>query len=632
MKKDILRVVLDEPRLYIEETLGSIMVRGEVIVNFPKDTAIQGPIDLLFEGIQRYQTWPEIMKRNKAGAPIETKLQVIELSLLPPNSKGIMPAGVQRFPFEFPIPSTLPTTVYIPDRLMIFYQLTATLRRSTDIQQDLPGSSSINWIDWARRNSSKKVYVATSPMRIIRAMESIVSDGLPTSNADGSTPSLTLAPLITTENGPRSSNDSSESQSEATGTSVITGALSQLPWNRRGLDEYQGTLDEQPDQLAFSLSGRICGNFNQPIHMLEETQGIRYRLGVDRTAIAIGTSIGIELMIEPTFADAIIKSAVLKVSENRKYTMKVPSEHAYNKSTAHETKKYNEGIKMVMKWAFGYQVENDDGELDEEKKNSIRIISKPGDKYVRERSSSSQFLAYFDPPQPGHPSNKFFLGNHPDNKPVVYMDDEHEQENNDVLQGSGSTSSCSPSTDNTDDHDIINLKELNQKVNLGEYFGGRFVMPIPDCDGALNPSMEYESISISHWLQLIVTVECNGRDIELTLDSPSRMLDCRVVSNDDKQTILPPPPSYEPGDGYLTHDWSTGTFWEQREPITSTSGWGSCVPCPCEAKKLEAQNKCKNYSSSGNHHTKQKKEKRKAASSTPSNLLPEWGPPPAYEI
>lgn len=58
MKKDILRVVLDEPRLYIEETLGSIMVRGEVIVNFPKDTPIQGPIELLFEGIQRYQTWP----------------------------------------------------------------------------------------------------------------------------------------------------------------------------------------------------------------------------------------------------------------------------------------------------------------------------------------------------------------------------------------------------------------------------------------------------------------------------------------------------------------------------------------------------------------------------------------------
>jgi hypothetical protein len=58
MKSEILRVVLDERRLYIEETLGSVMVRGEVIVNFPRDTPIQGPIELIFEGIQRYQTWP----------------------------------------------------------------------------------------------------------------------------------------------------------------------------------------------------------------------------------------------------------------------------------------------------------------------------------------------------------------------------------------------------------------------------------------------------------------------------------------------------------------------------------------------------------------------------------------------
>lgn len=57
-EKDIIRVVLDEPRLYVEESLGSVMVRGEVIVKFPKDTHIQGPIDLIFEGIQRFQTWP----------------------------------------------------------------------------------------------------------------------------------------------------------------------------------------------------------------------------------------------------------------------------------------------------------------------------------------------------------------------------------------------------------------------------------------------------------------------------------------------------------------------------------------------------------------------------------------------
>jgi hypothetical protein len=58
MKNETLRVVLDEPRLYIEENLGTVMVRGEVIVNFSRDTPIQGPIELLFEGIQRYQTWP----------------------------------------------------------------------------------------------------------------------------------------------------------------------------------------------------------------------------------------------------------------------------------------------------------------------------------------------------------------------------------------------------------------------------------------------------------------------------------------------------------------------------------------------------------------------------------------------
>jgi hypothetical protein len=144
--------------------------------------------------------------------------------------------------------------------------------------------------------------------------------------------------------------------------------------------------------------------------------------------------------------------------------------------------------------------------------------------------------------------------------------------------------------------------------------------------------MEYESISISHWLQLVVTVECNGKEFQLTLDSPSRMLDCRVIANDDeRQTIFPPPPSYEPGNSNFPQDWSTGTFWEQREPITSVSGWGSCVPCPCEAKKIEARNKCKTYSASGKHHSQQKNKEKKKTVATPSNLLPEWGPPPAYE-
>lgn len=56
-KREILQVVLDEPRIYLEKSLGSVMLRGEVIVNFPKDTFVQGPIKLIFEGIQRVYPW-----------------------------------------------------------------------------------------------------------------------------------------------------------------------------------------------------------------------------------------------------------------------------------------------------------------------------------------------------------------------------------------------------------------------------------------------------------------------------------------------------------------------------------------------------------------------------------------------
>lgn len=55
--KDAFRVILDEPRLYLRESLGSVMVRGEAIVNFSKDTYIQGNIEVIFEGIQRFHPW-----------------------------------------------------------------------------------------------------------------------------------------------------------------------------------------------------------------------------------------------------------------------------------------------------------------------------------------------------------------------------------------------------------------------------------------------------------------------------------------------------------------------------------------------------------------------------------------------
>ncbi|KAL7322009.1 hypothetical protein PS15p_212103 [Mucor circinelloides] len=630
-KKEVVKVVLDEPRLYVEESLGSVMVRGEVIVNFPKDTQIQGPIELLFEGIQRFHPWPLIMRGTPTGSPIETKLQVIELSLLPPNTKGIMPAGIQRFPFEFPIPASLPTSVYIKDRLEIFYQMSATLRRSSQADFHLHSESAvnpINWIDWARRNTTfKKKYTACSPLRIVRAMESIVSNGLTTSNTN--TPAIPPTSQIAQEE------QEQEAEQETTATS--TGQQQDiLPWNRRGLDSYQGTYDEQHDQLAFSFAGRSSGNLNQPIHTLNGVQGIRYKIGVDRTAIALGTSIGVELMIEPVCEDAIIKSVVLKVTESRRYAMKVPAGHTWDVNTP-ETKRTNECVTMVLKWAYGYKVEDEEDESRVHKQTKSSTSSaKKGERYLRQRVENSQYLAYFDPPQPGCPEGKQFLNSTFDRTKKCIADSS-------LMQTQEHESSSS-----TADRDMLNLKELNQPVKVGEYFGGRFVVPVPDCSNILHPSMDYESIKMSHWMQLIVTIECNGKTFDLLLDSPARILDCRLVADDECQTVLPPPPSYQPGDGHLYHEnnWSQSTFWEQREPITFVSGWGSCVPCPCEYKKLKAMNNAKKpLSTKMNTNTTTKtisinKNKRSSGSNTtasnaateacPSAHLPEWGPPPCY--
>jgi hypothetical protein len=60
--KEPLRLLLDQRRIYMHESLGSVMMRGEVIVNFPKDTMILGPIQLVFEGIQRFYAWSGKLK------------------------------------------------------------------------------------------------------------------------------------------------------------------------------------------------------------------------------------------------------------------------------------------------------------------------------------------------------------------------------------------------------------------------------------------------------------------------------------------------------------------------------------------------------------------------------------------
>ncbi|ORE03516.1 hypothetical protein BCV72DRAFT_279089 [Rhizopus microsporus var. microsporus] len=619
-KKDVLRVILDEPRLFLEESLGSTLIRGEVIVNFPKDTPIQGPIELVFEGTQRFHTWPEIMRGRSLGNPIETKLQVIELSLLPPNSKGIMPAGIQRFPFEFPIPASLPASTFIRDRIEIFYQVIATIRRSARLDHS-GHTNPLNWIEKVRNTGLKKKYTHSASLRIVRPIQSFINEG-----ASEQDTTAVPSPLPTPSNEPGSQDDSQQTPSSDTSSSndnrASTGSQMSLAWNRRDLSEYQG-FDEQYNQFTFSLAGRTISNFNQPAEKLRSVHGIRYKMSVDRTALVLGTSIGVELMIEPTVRKVKLKSILLKISENRLYTMKIPADHSWD-SRLPETRKYNEGVKMILKWAYNFEAEDEELGM----KNVANVDTCVGCKFVHQRSEDSTKVAYFDPPSPGDPSTKLFLTNGASSK-------------------SSSTKPCrikeveNYNTNSSGQKKLVNLKEIDQPIKPGEYFGGRFVMPMPDCDSILHPSMTYDSVKISHWLQLSVTLECDNETFNIDLDSPMQMLDCRLVAADDEnQTILPPPPTYQEQEANSLQQnfYTASTFWEQREPITSVSGWGDCQPCPCEIRKMQKgknkQDKSKRTSGSmslmsSSSQAKLPKDDNDADSYS-SRFLPEWGPPPCY--
>lgn len=56
-KDEVLRVIPDEIRLFLDDSLGFAVVRGEVITNFSKKTSIMGPIELAFESVQRFFPW-----------------------------------------------------------------------------------------------------------------------------------------------------------------------------------------------------------------------------------------------------------------------------------------------------------------------------------------------------------------------------------------------------------------------------------------------------------------------------------------------------------------------------------------------------------------------------------------------
>ncbi|KAG2226486.1 hypothetical protein INT45_014230 [Circinella minor] len=691
-KKNYLRLILDEPVSYLGNTNGTIVVRGEVIVNFTKDTPIQGPIELLFEGLQRFYPWREIMGSSSPGKPIDTKLHVIELSLLPPNLHGIMPSGIQRFPFEFPLPGSLPITLHIPDRLDISYKLTATLRKSSD------DSSSMSFLD---RFNKKQKMVSTASLRLVRAIEPITSltPRQRQQQQGEQQPSMSTSP------------QQHQQSSSAATTRVSTSALPSGdllapsaeeevingPHRRTSLDRYFDlsngeedgvihpsyfgqfhlglALDEQHDRLAYSMAGRTVDNWGRPADGLE--YGLRYRLGIDRTAIAIGTSIGIEVLLEPLLSNIKIRSIVTRLSETREYTMKVPGDHsgAHKKGQA-ETKQSEETLAMVLKWAYGYPTEHDGS-------SSCTSSSDPGQHHEhknknKERRTLSRRYRH-------HRSH--------------WSDEVHSNRRSMIEKGSSNGSNYDTTRNNgeggsdvagfihpyiteqgkvEDDHDkeddpqtcgeLLNLKSLYQPVHVGEYFEGRFVMPVPTCEHFLRPTMVGESVSIRHWLDLIVAIECDGKLFRVTLTTPVRLLDCRLVAADDeRQTILPPPPSYETIqqvkiNGSASSPTDQTEFWVQRWPITQDAVWGSCFCCPCQAKLLKEEEKKSGNNSNKNTLTNSQSsggrsnnvnstfnEFRQSAvpfslatttttspssansfSGPPPSMQPEWGPPPAY--
>lgn len=576
-RDEVLRVIPDEIRIYLDDSLGFALVRGEVISKFTKETYIRGPIELAFERVERllpYTSNSIVLKKifqyltdcvyselNGTALPIVSKYQVTSISIPPPTSQGIIPAGTQRFPFEFPIPTTLTPTIIVKGRLEVEYQLAATLHLSSQQPNDEKSRSS--WIDFARYN--KKKIVAYTYMRVIKAMES--NKASITNQQQPPAPQVEVPPIV-----PNNSNTGSEP--------LVT---TQPLWSRRGLDDYQSTHDLQHDQLAFSLAGRSIGNITQPQDM-DKVHGVRYKIGIDRTAIALGTSINVDVMLEPTKKNVVVKSILFKISERRRYTMKVNTSSIWGTKET-ETRLDAEKATMVLKWAESYSVDSDE------------LMLEPT--YVRPCHSDSRYLIHFEPPYPGYFKTKMASACH--------------KESDDLLSDNESDfSDCY--TKNT--RGLVNLKEMSEVVRVGQFFGGRFKMPVPDCLNLLHPSMCSDSINIDHWLKLVVTVECEGETFDLALNTPGRLIDCRLVNLDDEcQTLLPPPPSYESNDvaDFPWLNWTTYSFWQQREPITMKNEWGICMPCPCEVKQERAMDK----SATGNNENSR-------------TNVSNWGAPPCY--
>lgn len=574
---------------------------------------------------------------QKPSKPIKTNLHRIELSLLPPNGQGMMPPGVQRFPFEFPIPGYLPTTLSIPGRLDIGYTVTATLRRSPLGGSDNHTSS---WLDWTSF-SNKSTLTASVCLQVVRAIESIPSLlGVGFLQQQQQQQELPVH-FNQHASSASSSNNSSQNRMVLDRYFDLTrrGSVDNLLMN----GDYNTSrpvslsLDEQHDQLAYSMAGRSINNWNKPVK--ENEAGVRYELGIDRTAIAIGTSLGVHVHLEPQQQDIKIRSITARITETRDYTISVPSNNNSKGSTKDCVCKDTETLTMILKWAYGYPCD------DSPRNSSGSDCDNGASKGKMAIQAAKQAITALSGKY-RHPcivNNQEERDNTPNETQQVPLSDQ-EGYHSDMLEKYPLSSSSPPDqTDHITQGKLLNLKFLNEKVHVGEYFDGWFVMPVPSCEHMLRPTMAHNSVTISHWLYLDVVLDCSNdkKTRKLTLGTPMRLLDCRLTlgaSDDhtgDKQMILPPPPSYdeavcgsrnksnENNNDKNTTVVNSDHFWIQRWPITQDSVWGTTcsTQCPCKARKNNSST-TKQQNNQPSHQI--------SIQQPSSRWQPEWGAPPTY--
>jgi hypothetical protein len=170
------------------------------------------------------------------------------------------------------------------------------------------------------------------------------------------------------------------------------------------------------------------------------------------------------LLLIFTVSEVRILSTHLGIVESREYKMKVP------KGDSTETKYYKEGVKMILKWAYGYPIQVNEEVLESEKKLHKKKgkLTDRSDRYVHLRPDNREHLSYFDAMSPGDQNQKASVSFEQDKSNSLSSDMKK------VLESDDKSASSSVSEDSL--YTPINMKSIDQTVKVGGYFGGRFVI------------------------------------------------------------------------------------------------------------------------------------------------------------